>query len=243
MPEPPQNISGKVEKAKIHVLDDNDKAKETFEVMFNPSQYSCSMNISFKGDESRAGDKKKTPTQRTYNVIPQLDTAHFGDFTVELFFDSYEEQADVREDHLNSENKNVTGTKKIFQLASPSEEGKHRSKAPVCFFEWGKFYYKGIITNVEQTFTMFLSDGIPVRANVRVSMRPVVDAQEMLKLKGISDSRRARIVRTGDRLDIIAAEELKDPYLWRKIAEANNILNPISFPAPGDIGKTLIIPE
>jgi nucleoid-associated protein YgaU len=50
-------------------------------------------------------------------------------------------------------------------------------------------------------------------------------------------------VKSGDRLDLIANETLKDPALWRKIAKENNIDNPLSFPKYSDIGKILIIPD
>lgn len=73
-------------------------------------------------------------------------------------------------------------------------------------------------------------------------MRPAVTAQEMLKLKGAEACRKVRVVKEGERLDFIASEELKNPLLWREIAEANDIADPFNFPGPQDIGRILIIP-
>jgi nucleoid-associated protein YgaU len=74
-------------------------------------------------------------------------------------------------------------------------------------------------------------------------MRSVVNAQDSLKLKGVEACRKVRQVKQGERLDIIAVEELKDPLLWRKIAELNDIDDPLNFPGPDDVGKIIIISD
>ncbi|MNL54211.1 hypothetical protein D3C87_1775220 [compost metagenome] len=51
------------------------------------------------------------------------------------------------------------------------------------------------------------------------------------------------MVKSGDRLDLIANEALKEPLAWRRIAELNKIVNPIGFPGKNDIGRTLVIPD
>lgn len=52
-----------------------------------------------------------------------------------------------------------------------------------------------------------------------------------------------RTVGAGDRLPLIAAEVYGDPRLWRPIAEANGIDDPLRFPDPKkDIGRLLLIP-
>jgi len=42
-------------------------------------------------------------------------------------------------------------------------------------------------------------------------------------------------------LYLIAYHALGDASLWRLIADANDIYDPLNFPAPTDIGKTLVI--
>lgn len=48
-------------------------------------------------------------------------------------------------------------------------------------------------------------------------------------------------VKKGDTLLSIAAEVYGDPRLWRKIADANGIQDPLQFPLPDDVGVILQI--
>ena len=222
-----------MEKAKIYILNDKGKNIEdkTIEVMFNPTDYTSTLNANW---------------HEKNGMIPEFKETTFGTLTLELFFDTYELHADVREDNkipISGRVKKVAGTKRIMELAVPTVEGQETKKPPVCLFSWGKFNFKGVVQSVTQKFTMFLSTGIPVRATLTVVMKPVVNAQDMLQLKGVEACRKIRQVKQGERLDIIAAEELKDPFLWRKIAELNDIEDPLNFPGPDNIGKIIIIPD
>lgn len=220
----------KIDRAKIHVFDENDKQTQKLEVMFNPTEYSNSLNAKWIGETSSI----------------EFIKANYSNFTITLFFDSYEEQADVREDHEKWDGtivRTVIGTKRIFELAVPTVPGKNRKQPPVCMFIWGKFYFKGVVEKVDQKFTMFLSTGIPVRAYVTVTLKNVLSLKDSLKLNGIGACRKARIVKDGDRLDIIASEELKDPAKWYLIANVNNIVDPLNFPTSADMGRLLIIPD
>lgn len=218
-------------KAMICVLDKkgNEIKDKRIEVLFNPSDYATAVNVSWV-------EKEGSP--------PEFKGSNFDKFTVTLLFDTYESQTDVREDHTDSgTGKIIKGTKSLIELTFPSEAGTNSKNPPMCLFTWGKFNFKGYVEKVDQKFTMFLSDGIPVRATATLTMRPAVTAQEMLKLKGAEACRKVRVVKEGERLDFIASEELKNPLLWREIAEANDIADPFNFPGPQDIGRILIIPD
>ncbi len=220
-------------KAMICILDDNGNIdpEKKFEVMFNPPDYSTAVNITWA--EEKEGK------------IPEFKQSNFDKFSVTLLFDTYEKGLDVRDDHeSNTGGKGkIIGTRNLIELTFPIKPGVKTSNPPVCLFSWGKFNFKGFVEKVDQKFTMFSSDGIPVRATVTLTMKPVVDAQEMLKQKGVEACRKVRVVKEGERLDFIASVELKNPFLWRKIAEANNIYDPLNFPGPHDIGRILIIPD
>ncbi len=50
-------------------------------------------------------------------------------------------------------------------------------------------------------------------------------------------------IKTGDTLPAIATRVYGDPRLWRPIADANNISNPLLFPDKDrDLGRVLLIP-
>jgi nucleoid-associated protein YgaU len=54
-------------------------------------------------------------------------------------------------------------------------------------------------------------------------------------------TQRVRKVKKGDTILLIAAEMYGDPRLWRKIADANGIKDPLQFPLPDDVGAILQI--
>ena len=207
-----------VEKAALDVLEGDYKG--TIKVMFNPTEYSLPLEVAWKGDPGS---------------MPQYEKSNVGGFSVTLLFDSYEKGTDVRE----GEN----GTKKLANLALPSVSEQRKKRPPQCLFIWGKFKYKGVIEKIDQKFTLFLSDGTPVRASVTIAMKPILSVKEMMELSGSKDSRKFYQVKPGDRLDLIAYDQLKDPALWEVIAKVNSIEDPASFPAPADFGRTLIIPH
>jgi len=108
-----------IEKAQIVVLKEDGETIDTkIPVMFNPENYTV----------STTGQLSGTGSDIQFN---QID---IDDFTVTLFFDSYEKQTDVRKK-----------TKPIADLVKPTVEGKTTKKPPICRFMWGKFSYKGII--------------------------------------------------------------------------------------------------
>jgi len=51
-----------------------------------------------------------------------------------------------------------------------------------------------------------------------------------------------RAIKAGDRLPVIAAEVYGDPRLWRVIAEANDIDDPLRFPTAEDVGRVILVP-
>ncbi len=201
-----------VEKAKIQNL----ATGETYPVMFNPSEYHVSIAAQLAGE----------------GTCLQFKRVNIDDFVVPLFFDTYEQQTDVRNE-----------TENITSLVMPTVEGKKTKQPPVCLFLWGNFSYKGVIYKIDQKFTMFLSSGIPVRSDLTLTFKSIITTDEDAKLTEKEACRKLWTVKSGDRLDLIAYNALKDPTQWRKIAELNNIVNPLIFPTQDDIGKLLIIPD
>lgn len=207
-----------IEKAQIVVLKEDGETPDTkIPVMFNPENYTVSATGQLSTDDKS-------------NI--QFDRVNLDDFTVTLFFDSYEQQTDVR-----------TKTKPIADLVKPTVEGKTTKKPPICRFMWGKFSYKGLIYKVQQEFIMFLPSGIPVRAKLTLTFKAVLTKTEDAELQGKEACWKVWTVKAGDRIDLIAYEALKDITQWKKLAESNNIADPLIFPTKTDIGTTLIIPE
>lgn len=88
-----------------------------------------------------------------------------------------------------------------------------------------------------QKFTLFTTDGTPVRATVNVTFTQYIDLDDypgQNPTSGDGPIQRVWRIVAGDRLDLIAAEVYRDATLWRKIAVYNNLANPLRL-QPGAI--------
>ena len=75
-----------------------------------------------------------------------------------------------------------------------SKTDKQKFRPPVILFIWGRFIFKGVIESLSQKYTMFLSDGTPVRAECAIKLRNVLDnnMDDDKSQARTSDSKRAR---------------------------------------------------
>jgi nucleoid-associated protein YgaU len=202
-------------KAHIQVLDANGAAKEEIPVLFNPSEYSLEKsnefaNINIPGLES---------------PLLQFVRGGLETLSMDLFFDSYEENKDVR-----GYTDRITDLLRIDPtLHAP----------PILRFIWASLNFTCVLARATKRFTMFRSDGIPVRATLGVTFNEYQTATTGKEKPLESRDRTKRyILKEGDSLWQISAEEYGEPGLWRAIAEANDIDNPRIL----EIGKEIVIP-
>ena len=202
-------------KAHIQVLDANGTVKEEIPVLFNPGEYSMEKsnefaNINIPGLES---------------PLLQFVRGGLETLSMDLFFDSYEENKDVRE-----------YTDKITDLLN-IDPALHAP--PILRFIWASLHFTCVLARAAKRFTMFRSDGIPVRATLGVTFNEYQTATTGKEKPLESRDRTKRyVLKQGDSLWQIAAKEYGDPAMWRAIAEANEIDNPRVL----EIGKEIVIP-
>jgi nucleoid-associated protein YgaU len=137
---------------------------------------------------------------------------------------------------------NATDVRKLTdQIARLAQADVELHRPPVCHLKWGAFeIFNGVLTRLDQRFTMFLADGTPVRATLTCSFAEYQTKANSLAYESHSaDVARTRIVRRNDTLHSLAAEEYNDPALWRHIARANGITNPRDL----EPGTVLTIPK
>lgn len=185
-----------------------------WEVPYNPTELSFSNTVETKGKGSNVQFIRKT----------------VDDLTVSLFFDTLDKRTDVRDT-----------TNEIVQLMDPTEGTQERKVPPTVVFSWASSKFTGIVKHVERRFTMFLPDGRPVRAELTVTFQAILDEKEDLANQGIPACRKLWTVVENDRLYLIAQQAFGDSSLWRLIADANDIDDPLGFPTRKDIGRTLVI--
>jgi hypothetical protein len=150
--------------------------------------------------------------------------------TMDLFFDTYEKETDVRTftDQITGWDAGITysqlpgGPKGLMDIDSDLHA------PPVCLFVWGSFAFQCIIERVSKRFTMFLPEGIPVRATLNLTLKEYreVDIQVKEIATKSADLTKRRVIKEGDSIWSIAASEYGNPEDWRLIAEANGIDNP-----------------
>lgn len=205
--------SSKLKKAFIQVFDAYGKVKdEVIPVLFNPSEYTMEKSnefasINIPGLES---------------PMLQFSRGNLETLTMDLFFDSYEENKDVRD---------YTG--KITDLLKIAPD---IHAPPVLKFVWGSLNFTCVLSRVSKNFTMFRSDGIPVRATLSVTFNEY--RTEMRIPLESSDRTKTYTIKQGDSLWAIAAREYGDAAFWRHIADKNRIENPRLL----EIGREITIP-
>ncbi len=147
-----------------------------------------------------------------------------------LFFDTYEDDTDVRDktqpiEELSMVKDETHGPPKIeFQVGGKS------------WFHRGDNAITWNLTSFSTTYKMFNSDGVPVRAEMKVGLTEYATEQQQkdrIRMQS-PDHEKMHRVRPGDTLHSIAQEAYHDPSQWRPIAEANGIEDPLDL-RPGAI--------
>lgn len=181
--------------------------------------------------------------------------------SVDLFFDTTATGVDVRRytspllelvmippDVVSS----MGSTYQTMLASMPDEETKESlAKSvyesyhpPKCKFLWGRFTsFEAYVEAVDTTFTMFLQDGTPVRATVKVKLKQIEDTGLYPPQNPTTRSaaRKTWVVHEGQRLDWIAYQEYGDPALWRYLAQANNLDDPKDL-RPGQVLDLTLVP-
>lgn len=162
--------------------------------------------------------------------------------TMDLFFDTYEKGTDVRifTDRITGWDAGSMFSKLPEEKKGLMDIDSDLHAPPVCIFIWGAFAFQCIIEKASKKFTMFLPEGIPVRATLNVTLKEYREVNVQVKEMSLqsADLTKRWVVTQGDSLWSIAAMEYGNPGDWRLIAQANRIDNPrILYP-----GEELVIP-
>lgn len=195
--------SGSLEKAQIKILNGSESGT-TVECAFNPQEYRLEKRMDYGGHSTLLD----VP-------ITQFTGGQADTLTMELFFDTTDDESDVR-----------SYTDTIDTLLSV--DGSLHAP-PLCRFVWGGgLDFKAHLVSANKRFTRFLNDGTPVRAWVNVTFREYKPAeQQKSEIKHEStDKMKQWTVSDEDTLWLIAEEEYGDPSHWRTVAQANDIENP-----------------
>jgi LysM repeat protein len=204
---------------------------ESFRVMYNPEELKLEQGNTFA--EVGIPGLGTPPVQYVRGKARTL--------SMELFFDTYETGEDVR-----------TRTAPVVALL---DKDPRELAPPVLLFSLGRLQFQCVLVDAGQRFTMFLSDGTPVRSTLSVRFQEYVRLEVEIRqglffgsptvsaavnaagaLVGISST--VHVTSAGDTLSGLAVAYLGDPALWRLIADANSIVDPFDL----GVGRSLVIP-
>jgi nucleoid-associated protein YgaU len=201
--------------------------------MFNPYEYTISKRNTYQHKAKNNADV----------VHAEFKEAGSQQLRLNLTFDTYEERE-------NNPQSIVAVMNTLWQFMEVKTNKKKRSKKdqkvppPYVAFEWGVFRFVAVITDMTQRYTLFLSDGTPVRAKVDVTFtqfNDLNDFDQTPQLPTVAGKQVEQVLRVvaGQRLDAIANQIYGDASRWREIADQNRLPNPLALRS----GQQLLLPQ
>lgn len=164
--------------------------------------------------------------------------------TMELFFDS-------TEDGMGDEATSVTTqTDRIYQLLKIE---RTRHAPPTLVFRWNQKFpgsaigepavpgggnpdltsqrresFRCVLESVRQKFTLFSSEGVPLRATLTVSLREYKTLSDQVDQLGLSSPDRTHVhaLRARETLAAVAHRYYDNAAEWREVADHNQIEDP-----------------
>ncbi len=199
------------------------------ECMFNPTTFSFATQNRWESDSIPG---KATPTLR-------FAGGSGGTFSLSLVFDT----TDTGKAVSTYSNKLLKLLEIDTTLPSYNADAGN-GRPPWVKFHWGTHIhsFKAVITSANVTFTYFSNEGLPLRANVELSLEqyePDANWGPQNPTSGTPKPQRTHQVQVGDTLDRIAARYFGDSTKWRDIATINGIGDPLDLTP----GRILSIPE
>lgn len=184
---------------------------------FNPKELVVAKAA--KWDRKAGGGKKNSGPVEYQGPAPSK-------LALEMFFDASRVQ----------DGSVVKVVDQLFSCCVPTGSSGSSNKAapPWTQFRWGALTgFMGYIGSVSVKYTLFTSAGLPVRATATVTLEEISgEPAGQNPTSGALAARRVHSVIHGDTLAGLAYREYGKASLWRAVAAANNIDNPMRL-APG----------
>ena len=218
-------MPGELQKARIIVYK-KDKITEdkTITCMFNPAEYTIRCTTKY----ARNSDKEKNTQDLQYVE------GEGRELSLSLYFDT---------SIPDSEGYYQAVTEYTDDVVKLTDVDGDQHRPPAVSFSWGNLNFKGMVTSLNQTFTYFGIDGMPLRAKIDLTISSISsEADNKAQPKSSPDRTKYRTVIQWSSLWKIAYEEYDDCEKWKLIAEANGIQNPLDI-RPGCVLKVPALKE
>lgn len=220
--------SSRLEKATLTVMPATASPRpgggKTLTFHFNPKEYTLSKTASWERTDSQVAHEAgpvqwRGPGPRTISDL-------------EIFLDeSASATADVTKD-----------VDLLLSCCTPTDKSIAEGKpsGPFVLFGWGnRMSFTAVVTSVRVRFTMFRPNGDPYRAVATLSLEEVdVKTPRQNPTSGTVAAQRTHQLVEGEDLALVAHQEYRNPALWRALAEANGIDDPLRVPD----GRAILVP-
>lgn len=193
---------------------------------FNPDQVQLSRSANWDAQPGVAHER---------GAIPQFVGSAPATMQVELFLDA---SMDPRSPKVRSQVEQLLRCCEV----DPSSIASDKPETPWVRFSWGSFttvQFAAHVESVNASYTLFSPAGEPLRATCQLSLREIpLPTKGQNPTSGALSAKRVHQVVAGDSLATLAWREYGDPTVWRAIAEANGIDDPMRLKP----GRELLIP-
>jgi nucleoid-associated protein YgaU len=125
----------------------------------------------------------------------------------------------------------------MMEVKDGQKAGDPGAVPPFVTFTWGKeTTFKAVCTQLTVAFKLFRPNGDPIRAEVKMTLKQADKASTASSNSGsrgqnpttrANAGRGVHVVKDGDSLPSIAYSAYGDATVWRAIADANGIENPM----------------
>ena len=201
-------------------------------VRFNPERYTVNKavqiaEIAIPGLDSPVQQFVRGQTEKV-NFELLFDTTEFG---------MVDGVKDVRE---------LTGA--IYKLLKVTKKTHAPPRCKLLWGEAGKLFCFGakespwcLLESVNEEFTLFSPGGVPLRAKLSVAFREAWTIEQQLHEtpRHSGDRSKVRTLGPGQTLTHLAWQEYGDAGMWRPIADANDLDDPLAVTP----GQTLKVPR
>jgi hypothetical protein len=182
-----------------------------FECMFNPDTYTVEHSTSFN-------------TQQPVNGTggdPKFNGAQPGRFSIEFILDATGVSSDLEIPAIP-----IPVQVLLFNAVTLDISGDiHRPN--YLIIQWGTFIRECVLVNSRITYTLFDSNGIPLRAKVNATFLERTDSKlnQIASMFSSPDLTHSRMVLQGDILPIMVYRIYKTPDYYLQVAKANKLKN------------------
>ena len=253
------NLGGSSETSRPEKLSFTPEGGSPFHVQYNPTELKVSKGVNWEENKELGGEDPTftftTPKPLTMSIELNFDTTYEGASGVDLMNPldrakqglanvaaaassavGLSETAAVEEAEYKDVRK-MWVNHLVAMTLSKSESGEW-SQPPIVTVKWSDFELEAVITKLDTTYTMFGSDGTPIRAKVSLELKEYKIATEVETVEGTPMSSQNVQLLNPDHGENIYSLAMKFGLDWRMIALANNIDDPTDIPGNLD----LIIP-